>query len=95
VVIEAAGGVTIGDFSEVGAGVTIVASTHDHSFRSLPWEEAPVRVGSRCIIGTGAILVGPLNIGEGAVIKPYSVVIRDVLENTVVHGVVQLMEIQE
>lgn len=95
VVIEAAGGVAIGDFTEVGAGVTIVASTHDYSFRSLPWEEAPVRIGSRCVIGEGAILVGPLNIGEGAVIKPYSVVIRDVLENTVVHGVVQLMEIQE
>jgi len=95
VVIEAAGGVTIGAFSEVADGATIVASTHDHSFRSLPWEEAPVRIGSRCVIGEGAILVGPLSIGDGAVIKPYSVVIRDVLENTVVHGVVQLMEIQE
>ncbi|AXJ03123.1 transferase [Pseudomonas fluorescens] len=95
VVIEAAGGVSVGPFSELSEGVTIVASTHDHSFRSLPWEEAPVRIGSRCVIGEGAILVGPLNIGDGAVIKPYSVVIRDVLENTVVHGVVQLMEIQE
>lgn len=95
VVIEAAGGVSVGAFSELSEGVTIVASTHDHSFRSLPWEEAPVRIGSRCVIGEGAILVGPLNIGDGAVIKPYSVVIRDVLENTVVHGVVQLMEIQE
>jgi len=95
VVIEAAGGVSIGDFTELGANVTIVASTHDHSFRSLPWEEAPVRIGSRCVIGEGTLLVGPLNIGDGAVIKPYSVVIRDVLENTVVNGVVQLMEIQE
>jgi 2,3,4,5-tetrahydropyridine-2-carboxylate N-succinyltransferase len=47
------------------------------------------------VIGEGALLVGPLNVGDGAVIKPHSVVIRDVLENTVVHGVVQLMEIQE
>src|SRR5471032_1623113 len=31
VVIEAAGGVSIGDFTELGANVTIVASTHDHS----------------------------------------------------------------
>ena len=95
VLIEAAGGVSIGVFSEVADNVTIVASTHDHSFRSLPWEEAPVRIGSRCVIGEGALLVGPLNVGDGAVIKPHSVVIRDVLENTVVHGVVQLMEIQE
>ncbi|WP_095055544.1 DapH/DapD/GlmU-related protein [Pseudomonas sp. Irchel s3b2] len=95
IVIEAAGGVTIGDFSELGARVTVVTSSHDHSFRSLPWEEAPVRIGSRCVIGEGAIIVGPLSIGDGAVIKPYSVVIRDVLENTVVNGVVQLMEIQE
>lgn len=94
VVIEAAGGVSIGAFSEVGAQVTIVASGHDHSFRSLPWEEAPVRIGKRCVIGEGAVLVGPLNIGDGAVIKPGSVVIKDVLANTVVHGVVQLMEIQ-
>ncbi len=92
VVIEGAGGVSIGDESRLGDQVTLVSSSHDHRFRSLPWQAAPIRIGKRCDIGTGALIVGPVSLGDGVRVEPYAVVIRDVPANSVVKGVIQIKE---
>ncbi|KVT83076.1 transferase [Burkholderia ubonensis] len=92
VIVEGAGGLVVGEDSEIGSGVTIVTSTHDHRFRSLPWVEAPVTIGPRCVIGEGSVIVGPVNIGEGATVEPYSVVIRDVQAGHLSRGVVSIQE---
>jgi 2,3,4,5-tetrahydropyridine-2-carboxylate N-succinyltransferase len=92
VVVEGGGGVRVGERSHVENAVTIVSSTHDHSLRSLPWRAAPVHIGRGCRIGQGALIVGPVCIGDGAVIEPYSVVIRNVEAGTLASGVIQLKE---
>lgn len=92
VVIEGAGGVSIGDQSRLGDQVTLVSSSHDYRFRSLPWKAAPIRIGKRCDIGTGALIVGPVSLGDDVRVEPYAVVIRDVPANSVVKGVIQLKE---
>lgn len=49
--------------------------------------EAGLVIGSRCRIGTGASLVGPLTIGDGAVVLPGSFVDSDVPGMTKVGGI--------
>lgn len=92
VIVEGAGGLVVGERCVIGRGVTIVTSTHDHRFRSLPWVEAPVTIGPGCTIGEGSVIVGPVNIGEGATVEPYSVVIRDVQAGHQSRGVVSIQE---
>ncbi len=90
VLLEAAGGLFIGDRCVIGKGVTIVTSTHDHQRRSLPWMEAPVRVDADVTIGERAVVIGPATIGTGAVIEPYSVVIGNVRPGEKTTGIVSL-----
>lgn len=90
VIMEGAGGLVVGSECTVGTGVTIVTSTHHHGRRSLPWEAAPVSLESGAVIGRGAVIVGPVTIGVGAVVEPYSVVIRDVQAGERTRGVVSL-----
>lgn len=92
VVIEGAGGVAIGEHSQLDDQVTLVSSSHDHGYRSLPWKAAPIRIGKRCRIGTGALVVGPVSLGDDVVVEPYAVVIRDVPAHSVVKGIIQLKE---
>lgn len=47
----------------------------------------PVIIGEDVWIGNNAVLVGPLNVGRGAIIAANSVVTRDVSVNTIVAGV--------
>ena len=87
-------GVEIGDEVFVGHGVMFVndkfpratnaagelASTND-------WTLLPVRVRSGASIGSGAVVLGGVTIGERAVIGAGAVVTRDVAADEVVAGV--------
>lgn len=92
VVMEGAGGLHVGERCIIEKGVTIVTSTHNHHFRSLPWVEAPVTIGPGCIIGEGAVIVGPVSIGAGAIVAAHAVVIRDVRAGDKSSGIVSVKE---
>lgn len=77
-IAEGVGGLTIGARTTLGDTVTITTSTHDHRIPGRPWTAAPVDIAADVAIGDGAIIVGPVRIGEGAVIAPHTVVIRSV-----------------
>lgn len=91
--------VTIGDGCLIGSGVYI--SDHNHgrysgAQQSGPLESparrplgggGPIAIGQNVWIGDNATLVGPLRIGDGAVIGANSVVTRDVPAKTIVGGV--------
>lgn len=51
------------------------------------WELVPTRVRHRASIGSGAIILAGVEIGEGAVVGAGAVVTRDVPPNSVVAGV--------
>jgi len=84
------GGITIGSFCQIGARV---------SFETVHHQVAPVRGGhrpgrgkairleDRVWIGTGAILLGGVTIGEGAVVAAGAVVTKDVPPFSVAAGV--------
>ncbi|MER7732168.1 DapH/DapD/GlmU-related protein [Streptomyces erythrochromogenes] len=87
-ILEGSGGIDIGPESDLGDGVLVVSSGHDPGRRSLPWQDGPVRIGAGVTIGAGATIVGPCRLGDGAVVAPDSVVVRDVPAGGFTTGVI-------
>lgn len=80
-VLDGSGGLEIGAWCSISAGVQIY--THDSvqwalSGGEAPIERAPVRIGSRCYIGPNAIIAKGVTIGDGSVIGAGSVVLSDI-----------------
>lgn len=79
--------ITIGDRATLAPGVRILC--HDAScFRRLgcTWV-APVAIGAGAFVGSEAVLMPGVTIGEGAVVAAGAVVTRDVAPGTMVAGV--------
>jgi maltose O-acetyltransferase len=73
--------VSIGDRTQIGPGVQILAADHprDPETRATGLEFGrPVRIGRNCWIGGGAIILPGVTIGDDALIGAGSVVTRDV-----------------
>jgi maltose O-acetyltransferase len=73
--------VTIGDRTQIGPGVQILAADHprDPAGRASGLEFGrPVRIGRNVWIGTGAIILPGVSIADDALIGAGSVVTRDV-----------------
>lgn len=68
----------IGDNVRIGAGVTLGGTSGIY--------EVP-HIKPNCIIATGAKILGPITIGEGAVIGANAVVTKDIPEKSVAVGV--------
>jgi acetyltransferase-like isoleucine patch superfamily enzyme len=87
-------GITIGDEVFVGHGVMFIndkrprAANADGSLQTdADWELAPTVVESRASIGSGAVIMGGIRIGEGALVGAGAVVTRDVAPGETVAGV--------
>lgn len=90
--------ITIGDNCLLGSGVYI--SDHNHGGYSGPVQSSPdiapvdrelafagtVEIGSRVWIGDNVVIIGPANIGDGAVIGAHSIVKGNVPPNALVAG---------
>lgn len=81
--------VTIGDMTQIGPAVQILAADHPRD----PVERAagleygrPVRIGNNVWIGAGAIILPGVTIGDDALIGAGSVVTRDVPQGATVVG---------
>lgn len=81
--------VTIGDGSQIGPGVQILAADHprDAATRAKGLELGrPVHIGRHVWVGAGAIILPGITIGDGAVIGAGSVVTHDVPAGVTVMG---------
>ena len=81
--------VRIGDDVQIATAVQIITATHplDAAERTSGWETArPVRIGHRAWIGSGAILLAGVTVGDDAVVGAGAVVTRDVPPGAVVAG---------
>jgi len=86
-------GVTIDDEVFVGHNVNFIndkaprATNDDGSMQTeADWTCLTTRVRSRASIGTGAVILGGITIGEGAIVGAGAVVTRDVAAGAVVIG---------
>ena len=87
-------GVTIGDEVFVGHGVMFVNDKRPRATTDAgaaqgeeDWELLPTVVESRASIGSGAIVLGGVRIGEGALVAAGAVVTRDVAPGQTVAGI--------
>ena len=83
-------GLTIGKNVNLSSNVSIYSGAHDHRdpyFRSTAATTHPITIGDRVWIGSNAIVLTGVTIGEGAVICAGAVVTKDVEPYTVVAGI--------
>jgi UDP-2-acetamido-3-amino-2,3-dideoxy-glucuronate N-acetyltransferase len=86
-------GVTIEDNVFVGHHVVFIndpypraTTKHGHMQTAADWEVIPTRVQQGASIGSGAVILCGVTIGEGALVGAGSVVTRDVPPRTIVAG---------
>ena len=86
-------GVVIGETSEIGDNVTIYhAVTLGGSSPSIDserqrHEKRHPTIGNDVVVGSGAQIIGPVNVGNGARIAANAVVVKDVPENATMVGI--------
>ncbi len=87
-------GVHIGDGCFVGHGVLFINDKHPRSVNpdgsmqnDEDWELLETFIEDNVSIGSGAVIMGGIRIGKGAMIGAGAVVTKDVEENTTVAGV--------
>jgi serine O-acetyltransferase len=84
--IDHGGGVVIGETSEIGDNVTIYQGVTLGGI-SMEREKRHPSVGNDVVIGAGARILGPVNIGNRVRIGANAVVTEDIPEDSVVVGV--------
>ena len=79
-------GVVIGETARVGDDVTLY---HGVTLGGTTWERGRrhPELGNDVVVGAGAKILGPIEVGSGSRIGSNAVVIRDVPENAVVVGI--------
>ena len=81
---------SIGDRTAVSPRVTFVLHTQPNESRTAPYvnsHKGSIAIGPDAWIGTGAVILPNVTVGEGAVVGANSVVTKDVAPYTVVGGV--------
>lgn len=85
--LDARGGIKIGNNVVVASYVKMVTGTHDINSSEFEASFKPIIIGDYVWICTGATICQNVTIGEGAVIAAGAIVTRDVPPYTVVGGV--------
>lgn len=86
VLLNASGGLTIGDHTSVNAGVQIWTAQHDWDSPDFAHVAAAVEIGSWAWISARSIILPGRQVGEGAVVAAGAVVTKDVEPWTLVGG---------
>lgn len=88
-VLDGSGGLEIGDYCSISAGVQIY--THDSvqwalSSGKAEYEKAATRIGNNCYLGPNVIVSRGVNIGDRCVIGANSLVLRDLPAGSKAYG---------
>lgn len=76
--LDARGGITIGNDTNISSHVKIITGSHDVDASDFIAEFYPVKIGHHCWIGTGATILQGVKIGDGAVVASGAVVTKDI-----------------
>lgn len=85
--LDARGGIEIQDNTNISSHVKLITGSHDIDDPEFTADFLPIHIGHHCWIGTGAIVLQGVKIGDGAVVAAGSVVTKDVAPWTVVGGI--------
>lgn len=82
------GGITIGDGAQIGHNVVLATLNHEaEPGRRKITKPGPITIGENVWIGSNAVVVPGVSIGDGAIVAAGAVVTKDVPPNAVVGGV--------
>eukprot|EP01133_Synstelium_polycarpum_P004763 gene4763-5550_t len=89
------GKITIGNNTVFGEDVMVLTGKHNFiseipdikSLHEVPEDGRQIVIGNNCYVGSGAIIIGPVTIGDYAVIGAGSVVTKDIPSKTMYGGV--------
>jgi hypothetical protein len=84
--VDARGGITLGDHVNVSGFVRMMTAKHDVQDPDFTAVFAPIVVGDRAWIALGATILGGVTIGEGAIVAANATVTRDVAPYAIVAG---------
>lgn len=85
--LDARGGITIGDNVSVSHNVSIVTGGHDHKSPAFEGRYLPVCIKDYAWLGINSTILQNVTVGEGAVVCAGAVVTKDVEPYTIVAGV--------
>lgn len=85
-ILEAAGGINIGDSTVLHDNVLLISNTHDLKYKSLPWREAKITIGKNVIIGQGTTIIGPCEIPDNSIVMPQSLIVGRVYKDKYIFG---------
>ncbi len=85
--LDARGGLTIGHDTNISSHVKLITGSHDIDDEEYTADFKPIKIGHHCWIGTGAIVLQGVTIGDGAVVAAGAVVTKDIPANEVWGGV--------
>ena len=84
--LDGRGGLSIGDRVSISAYAKVLSASHDPNTSNFAYLAKPVRIGSFVWIGTGALVLPGVTLGEGCVVAAGSVVARNVAPFEIVAG---------
>jgi acetyltransferase-like isoleucine patch superfamily enzyme len=87
VILDARGGLTIGDNCNIASESAIWTASHDVQSSDFAYIASPVVIGDYAWISFRAIVLPGVTIGKGAVVAAGAVVTKDVAPYTIVAGV--------
>ena len=88
--ISGGGKVTIGKYFHSGPGCRIICQNHNYEGNKIPYDNTyipkDVTIGECVWLGTSVIVLGGVNIGNGAIIQAGSVVVNDIPDYAIAGG---------
>lgn len=85
--LDARGGIKIDHDTNISSNTTFITGSHDIDDPKFAASFKPITIGHHCWIGTGAMVLQGVNIGNGAVVAAGAVVTKDIPANEVWGGV--------
>jgi len=85
--IQCINGVEIGDDTRIAAGVKIISANHSPRDLEKHIPAEPIRIGRRCWLGSNAIILPGVQLGDEVIVGAGSVVTRSFPAGSVIAGV--------
>lgn len=85
--LDARGGIKIGHDTNISSHVKLITGSHDIDSSDFTADFLPIHIGHHVWVGTGAMILQGVKIGDGAIVAAGAVVTKDVEPWSIVGGI--------